>query len=129
MFRPEFLQVEWKKPLSSDAFTGFGCCRECVSGTCHHCAVVHHDDAAAATIHLTTVTIPAMARRINDAEIAISDNLQLVAAMHSGGVNFRFLGLLRSHVTAPWPRECMLLEMIARCLRTYEPHTHISCMR
>ena len=49
----------------------------------------------------------------------MSDNAQLITVMHSAGVNCRYLGLLRASVTAPWPRECILLEMIARCLRTY----------
>ena len=62
--------------------------------------------------------IPALARRINDSEVTLSDSRQLVAALHAAGVNCRYLGLLRSAVTAPWPRECILLEMLARTLKT-----------
>lgn len=104
LLRPEFVR-NYHKPLSSDAFTGWGFIDK----------DVHNSEAKAATEYLLNVTIPNFGKALGeDLKINIS---QLTENLHQHGINVRHLGLVRQHVKSAEFRDIILIEMICRSLK------------
>jgi hypothetical protein len=116
LFRPEFV-AQVTKPLSSDAYTGFGGCAKCSHWQCQHAVEIMHDAVIRAAGRLFSQTVPEFAQQLNDGTLRFADNAQLVQLLHAAGINFRFMGYVRNRVTFQWARECLLSEMICRVLR------------
>eukprot|EP01133_Synstelium_polycarpum_P010233 gene10233-11927_t len=117
LLRPELVK-SFEKPLSSDAFTGWG-----IHDPDH---VEHNQDVADATIHLYQVVIPRAAedfiQRWKDG--ATSANWDVCVEAHKYGINLRHLGRIRALIppsqSNTYPdklRRNLLAEMVARVLK------------
>lgn len=89
----------------------------CVAQRCSHGANKHHRVAEQITKSLLEDSILAVARSLDMREQLATDGPKLVQIMHQAGVNLRFLGKVRSHVTGSFIRQLVLVEMIARTAR------------
>eukprot|EP01119_Soliformovum_irregulare_P004567 TRINITY_DN1561_c1_g1_i3.p1 TRINITY_DN1561_c1_g1~~TRINITY_DN1561_c1_g1_i3.p1 ORF type:complete len:907 (+),score=307.61 TRINITY_DN1561_c1_g1_i3:36-2756(+) len=113
LMRPEFLKNN-PIPLCSDSFSGFGLANK------HQ----HNQEIRQATHVLETVTIPNYARKLEENYAKFQEGWTclewiefILADVHRSGINFRFLGLLRSHVTCQELRQFLLLEVLARVIK------------
>ena len=124
LLRPEFVR-KYSHPLSPDAFSNFGAAppgssperlaesRDCSRG-------VHE-----ATKFLYTAVIPECARLLTKHEQSNFPEFknvfqQLVLYLHAGGVNLRFLGMVRSgtiQLGNTFWTSMLLIEMLARLLK------------
>lgn len=100
-FRSEFLHL-YKKPLSSDAYCGFGQLQK------EH----FNQEIDQATDHLFQVVIPRVA-----SELAPTDIPHLITKIQRSGINVRYLGRVRKNCTDLDVSRCLLLEMIVRAWR------------
>lgn len=125
--RPEFVR-RYEKPLSSDAYSPFVQVHTfsllilSKSLTLHALKNMpdeeeHNLNALAATQMLLEETIPLFAEWL-DLEyltINIEEPLsKLTELIHREGINCRYLGQIRKHLSADYPKELVLNEMIAR---------------
>ena len=113
LLRPEFLKM-YDKLLCSDAFSGF------IQGTPDEEEI--NADVHEATRYLLETHIPKMARRIFEMmkEAKISKPLskfRLTEALHSVGINCRYAGMLRKHITDEECRTFVLAEVVARAIK------------
>ncbi|KAL6059841.1 Clu domain-containing protein [Balamuthia mandrillaris] len=114
LLRPEFVR-EWPKPLCSDAFSGF---------IKHFDMEQHNEEIKAATRHLISVVIPSYADilsiMIKEARQKTDglENFSLTEALHSKGINIRYLGMLRRYMTDIDCKTLLLVEMCARIVKT-----------
>ncbi|GAM25977.1 hypothetical protein SAMD00019534_091520 [Acytostelium subglobosum LB1] len=112
LLRPEFVR-NYEKPLSSDAFTGWG--------TEDPKQDVYNQDISDATSHLFDIVIRQAATELES--LAKSDyykvEMELVRFVHTHGINLRHLGRLRSMIDSSNTqlREHILNEMVVRVLK------------
>lgn len=113
LFRPEFV-ASYSKPLSSDAFTGFG----------SHNAGEHNNEVAEASTQLESVVIPRFARDIVNGG-PIRDGTLLTQEMHRRGIPIRMIGLVWVNVSESERvlRSLLMTEMVARSLKTFFKNT------
>lgn len=120
LLRPELVKI-YKVPLSSDAFSGFGCCVKCQKrvGACPHDADDAHDALHNATysIFRRDGLIDTLAAKLNTNEESPSEGSDVVNLMHKNGINLRWMGILRKMVTVDYVKAFLLFEMVARTLR------------
>jgi len=107
LLRPEFVK-QYPVPLCCDAFSAF------VPNDAE--AEKHKEEVREATHYLRTVAVPRVAAALS-AMLRAGWNVSLVAAVHRGGVNLRYLGLVRSHVRDVALRDRMMVEMVARVIK------------
>jgi len=104
-FRPEMVKKN-PIPLSSDAFSDLQSTLD---------QKENNEEIIDAYHLLMDVVIPSLASSLNEAYLSNPlDNAQLVEEVHGRGVNLRFLGKVRSLVTAEGLRALILEEMILR---------------
>lgn len=114
LLRPEFVKT-YPIPLSSDAFSPFN--------AVDPRAKEHNDEVAVACHHLKTVRIPQFASFIQKpSSLGLTPLNDLtctafVAALHSKGINLRFLGLVRRCLTHVYLRQVALTEMVSRVIK------------
>lgn len=113
LLRPEFLKM-YDKMLCSDAFSGF------IQGTPDEEEI--NADVNEATRYLLETHIPKMSRRIFEMmrEAKISKPLhkfRLTEALHSVGINCRYAGMLRKHITDEQCSTFVLAEVVARSIK------------
>lgn len=113
LLRPEFLKM-YDKMLCSDAFSGF------IQGTTDEEEI--NADVNEATRYLLETHIPKMSRRIYEMmrEAKISKPLskfRLTEALHSVGVNCRYAGMMRKHISDEECRTFILAEVVARAIK------------
>lgn len=114
LLRPEFVKT-YPIPLSSDAFSPFN--------AVDPRAKEHNDEVAVACHHLKTVRIPQFASFLQkSSSFGLTPLSELtctafVAAMHSKGINVRFLGLVRRCLTHMYLRQVALTEMVSRVIK------------
>jgi Clustered mitochondria/Translation initiation factor eIF3 subunit 135 len=108
MLRPELVKSN-PTPLSSDAFTGFGRIN----------AEQHNAPVRTATHRLIHQVIPAFAEELNSSRVLVGNGRALCDAMHRNGINMRYLGILRLHVSNVTNRlpSLLLTEMVVRCCK------------
>jgi tetratricopeptide (TPR) repeat protein len=106
LLRPEYVK-QYHTPLCSDA-----CSRFVPEAEVHE----HNEEVAEATAVLKDEVIPAVAMDLQTLRHGWDFSLQSV--LHSRGANLRYLGLLRSHVRDPELRDLILVEMVARVVKT-----------
>eukprot|EP01113_Clastostelium_recurvatum_P028334 TRINITY_DN3429_c0_g1_i2.p1 TRINITY_DN3429_c0_g1~~TRINITY_DN3429_c0_g1_i2.p1 ORF type:complete len:2680 (+),score=686.41 TRINITY_DN3429_c0_g1_i2:120-8159(+) len=107
LFRPEFVQ-KYRVPLSSDSFSPFGGKEN---------LTVHNTEAREATEYLLRTVIPGFAKWLEGKYPQLDLQAQLTELLHRWGINARYLGLVRSRVTATPLRNALLLEMVARVIK------------
>jgi alpha-tubulin suppressor-like RCC1 family protein len=107
LLRPEFVK-QYPVPLCCDAFSAF------VPNDAE--AEKHKEEVREATHYLRTVAVPRVAAALS-AMLRAGWDVSLVAAVHRGGVNLRYLGLVRSHVRDVALRDRMMVEMVARVIK------------
>eukprot|EP01114_Cavostelium_apophysatum_P012812 TRINITY_DN2960_c0_g1_i3.p1 TRINITY_DN2960_c0_g1~~TRINITY_DN2960_c0_g1_i3.p1 ORF type:complete len:1024 (+),score=326.20 TRINITY_DN2960_c0_g1_i3:288-3359(+) len=101
LLRPEFV-LKYQRPLSSDAFSKFGTLDE----------DEHNGEVERATRHLVEDHIPKFAKNLQEEELF--DSKTLTNKLHNAGINVRYIGKLRHHVTKlAWKRR-LLEEMVLR---------------
>lgn len=105
LMRPELVQAA-SRPVSSDAFTGFGA----------HNAAVHNADARAAAALLMDVRLPALAASLEGNADALlgCDEAWVRSAARSEGVNLHLLGHVRAAMASPALRATLLTMMVSR---------------
>jgi len=123
MLRPELVAM-FSKPLSSDAFSRFAS-REHPQ---------FNRDVVDAARYLVNTVIPKLAFSLDEDIVAtmslddlsktrclrqgFTDGRYLADKMHKNGINMRFLGVLYSKVTSPMWKDEILLEAVARCVKS-----------
>lgn len=114
LLRPEFVKTN-PVPLSSDAFSPFN--------AADPRAKEHNDEVAAACHRLKTVRIPQFASFLQKSpNFGLTPLNELtcqafIAAMHTYGINIRFLGLVRHCLTHLHLRQIALTEMVSRVVK------------
>lgn len=108
LLRPEFVK-QYSEPLCSDAYSAFVPAED---------AAEHNAEITRATEHLRRVCVPAVARRLIATDTTKA-GFSLLAVLHQGGVNCRYLGLVRRHVDVAHTslRVLLLVEMAARVIK------------
>jgi tetratricopeptide (TPR) repeat protein len=106
LLRPEYVK-QYHTPLCSDA-----CSRFVPESEVRE----HNEEVGEATSVLKDEVIPAVAMDLQTLRHGWDFSLQSV--LHSRGANLRYLGLLRSHVRDPELRDLILVEMVARVVKT-----------
>ncbi|GMH80892.1 hypothetical protein TrST_g10829 [Triparma strigata] len=103
--RPEFIQG-YSKPLSSDSF---------------RVEIQHMDDSIRndeecvdASVHLRTHTIPQFVAALDALAITPNDSVSFTKAMHSRGINMRYLGYIYDMTALPHIKSLVLAEAAAR---------------
>eukprot|EP01133_Synstelium_polycarpum_P013661 gene13661-16088_t len=109
LFRPEFVQT-YHLPLSSDSFSPFGKL-DTVS------AAVNNREVREATEYLAGVCVPKVAEWMDARVHSVSWYSQLTEIIHREGINVRYLGLVRAHVTSPELKRVLLTEIVARVFK------------
>jgi hypothetical protein len=103
--RPELVRA-YREPLCSDTFSGF---------VRHHNPAEHIPALVDATRFLHEECIPRVAAQLESADP--EQKVSLIFVLHFHGVNVRHMGRVLSHVTHPYWRQVLMLEMIARVLK------------
>jgi hypothetical protein len=109
LFRPEFLK-NYKKSLCSDAFS----------------SLIIHDpkksqyeaDIQEATHYLLEEYIPNFAK-VLEKKVSKHNEHELIDLIHSAGINLRYLAILWKNVMTPYLRLLLLMEMIARGIKSH----------
>eukprot|EP01087_Luapelamoeba_hula_P012489 TRINITY_DN3487_c0_g1_i6.p1 TRINITY_DN3487_c0_g1~~TRINITY_DN3487_c0_g1_i6.p1 ORF type:complete len:703 (-),score=108.99 TRINITY_DN3487_c0_g1_i6:22-2130(-) len=112
LLRPEFVR-KYPVPLCSDAFSGF---------IRVHNPEQHNLELQKATHYLTQVLVPAFAPQLQrlmvaDYSKAHFEQFNLTEALHSRGINIRYLGILRHHMTDKDCKTLIFVEMCARVVK------------
>lgn len=108
LLRPEFVK-NYSKPLCPDAFSGF---------VEKHSPQEHIDEVEEATRHLIDKVIPAFARTLPTKCGSMRQlRKELRVVLHEAGINLRYLGIVRRHVSSPSVKQLILVEMIARVIK------------
>jgi Translation initiation factor eIF3 subunit 135/Tetratricopeptide repeat len=107
LLRPELVK-SYPKPLCSDAYSGF----------VHvHSSDEHICEVDMATAVLLGEIIPRLAADLNALDAEARASVDVKAALHSEGVNLRYLGAVRRHVSEEDLRSRLLIEMLARTIK------------
>mmetsp|Transcript_41851 Transcript_41851/g.67155 ORF Transcript_41851/g.67155 Transcript_41851/m.67155 type:complete len:1087 (+) Transcript_41851:142-3402(+) len=106
LLRPELVQ-QFKKPLSSDAFSRFA--SEAYSE--------FNEDVKEATDHLFSVIVPRIAKALESTKKRYRQPDHLARFFHEYGVNMRFLGIVFGHIESPEIKVDILLEATARVVK------------
>jgi hypothetical protein len=107
--RPEFVK-RYSKPLSSDAFSGFG----------KHDAKEHNFEIVEATKYLRDNVIRGFADKLLSGELVASSGSSIVDLMHQHGINTRYLGLLLNYCSDDSRLSgTIMTEMVARTLKNF----------
>ena len=106
LLRPEFV-TSWKEPLSSDACSRFG----------EHDREAHDSELERATRYLVEHVVPECAAWL-DSQKGLSQT-DVMVQVHRRGINYRYLGLVRSKASNPGIRKALLCEMIARVCKNW----------
>ncbi|GAM24988.1 hypothetical protein SAMD00019534_081630 [Acytostelium subglobosum LB1] len=109
LFRPEFVQT-YHTPLSSDAYSPFGKV-DAVSMS------VNNQEVLEATKHLFNTCIPTVARWMDAHVKEVQWYQHLTEIIHREGINVRYLGIVRQHVTDPTLKRILLTEIVARVFK------------
>lgn len=115
LLRPEFVKSS-PIPLSPDSFSGFGLENK----------QKHNDEIRQATTRLEQEVVPEYASKIDEHYLASSITYSystsiienLLSDMHRHGINFRYLGMLRSKISCEELRSYILTEIVARTTKT-----------
>ena len=104
--RPEHVKL-FKKPLCSDAFSSF---------IALHNYQPDNREVLEATRYLIDVVIPKFAEEltvmmIEEREKGRLESFRLTEAIHSYGINVRYIGVLRKHITELDCRTYLLVEV------------------
>lgn len=102
----EFVQ-NYSRPLSSDAFSGFGSID----------SEIHDQEIREAQQHLFSVVIVDYAKKINSQNDF--DLSTLKTDLHDSGINFRYLGKIRSLLTNSEVSTKILIECVARVCKSH----------
>lgn len=86
LFRREFMMKVYRKPLSPDAFSGFGI----------HDRHVHNAEVRDATTFLMMERVPEFAKALVSRDAAPITRGQLLEMLHEYGINARYLARVRS---------------------------------
>jgi len=105
LLRPELVRA-FPKALSSDAFSGFG----------RDNAETHNNEVREATSFLHNTVIPNFASYLDSSSTPLSIE-QILVHLHRNGINIRFLGEVRSHLTGHELRKMVLTEICTRVLK------------
>eukprot|EP01119_Soliformovum_irregulare_P020844 TRINITY_DN6817_c0_g1_i2.p1 TRINITY_DN6817_c0_g1~~TRINITY_DN6817_c0_g1_i2.p1 ORF type:complete len:1128 (-),score=345.63 TRINITY_DN6817_c0_g1_i2:76-3459(-) len=111
LLRPELVR-KYEKPLCSDSYSNF---------IADHNPKEHNDEVDAATNFLKTKIIPEFAKVLAGSN-PHDPSFSLVQNLHCYGINLRYVGIVRSHMTCDIPREnewrfLLLIEMLARLIK------------
>ena len=106
LLRPEFVAA-WPRPLSSDACSPFGDADR----------AAHDSELERASRHLREHVVPECAAWL-DAQRGLA-HASILVQVHRRGINYRYLGLVRSRVADPGVRRALLCEMIARVCKNW----------
>eukprot|EP00698_Gefionella_okellyi_P004774 TRINITY_DN14419_c0_g1_i1.p1 TRINITY_DN14419_c0_g1~~TRINITY_DN14419_c0_g1_i1.p1 ORF type:complete len:1104 (+),score=280.52 TRINITY_DN14419_c0_g1_i1:41-3313(+) len=110
LLRPEFVK-KYPQPLSSDAFVNVG-------GDARDQAD-NDNTVKAASRHLQDVVIPEFVQQLDLLELLPFDSDGLTSALHTAGINVRYLGRIAELTRLPHVRDLCVVEMIARvCKQT-----------
>lgn len=109
MLRPE-LVAKFSKPLSPDAFTGWGKHDPDKS--------IHNQEVIEATQWLLNEVIPNFASQLEQLTEEEIERLRLTEELHRHGINVRHLGRVRQCVTRPSVKAKILNECMARCMNS-----------
>ena len=74
-------------------------------------------EVAEAGNYLRTQVIPKLVKKLDSLEIIPIDSVSLSQALHSHGINIRFLGTICQQTNLPHVREICIIEMIARAAK------------
>ncbi|GAM26590.1 hypothetical protein SAMD00019534_097650 [Acytostelium subglobosum LB1] len=108
LIRPELVKSN-TKPLSSDAFTGWGK----FDPNTHE----HNYEVKEASYRLFLQVIPKFASFLQSLEITDMNELHLTQELHRVGINCRYMGLVRRLVRCQSLRRMMLGEILARTMK------------
>ena len=108
LLRLEFCQ-NYSKPLSSDAFSGFG----------RHNFRAHNDEVIEASLHLKSSVLPSIVRYLDSGLLKgnLEDGAILTRVMHDRGLNMRLLGLVWSRSSNPVVKLVAMSEMTTRAAK------------
>lgn len=106
LLRPEFVR-SCIKPLSSDAFTGFGRDR----------AIVHNTEVRKASNRLLEEVIPELCKALDERQLVPSNSHDLLCMMKAKGINFRFLGVMYHCLTLVGLKLMVATQMVTRCVK------------
>lgn len=109
LLRPEFVSTN-PEPLSSDGLTAWGANDDL--------AEVHNEELRAATNRLFSVAIPQFAEFLDSLSDEACAKLRLPEELHIKGINTRHLGFVRSKSKSPIVRKKILLECVARSMKS-----------
>jgi len=101
------------KAARADGMTGLPCIGEAPD------AGQQDSLATAASVHMMTVEIPALATRLSCLRLLAVDAASIRAALHAAGVNIRLLGLVAQRVTTPAVLAALEVDMLARAFKAY----------
>lgn len=112
LLRPELVK-KFKTPLCSDSFSRFIPDKE---------KEVCNEQVRAATDFLKKEIIPSFAYKLRNVSENLHQNYPLLQALHSYGINIRYIGLVRSHLKEEEENErywryLILLEMVSRAMK------------
>jgi len=103
--RPEFVQ-SYSKPLSSDSFR--------IELQHMDDSYKNDEDCIKAATYLRTHTIPQFVAALDALAINPTDSVSLASAMHSRGINMRYLGYIFKMTSMPHVKGLVLAEAVAR---------------
>lgn len=111
LFRPEFIR-KYKKPLSSDGF-----CRWAMSGDISD--KKNKEELIEATKYLKEDLIPSIAKKLEQRykEVTKEDLPDILLYVHRQGLNYRYLGALRKHMSNLALKKLLLMECVARLIK------------
>ncbi|PRP79299.1 ABC transporter B family member 11-like [Planoprotostelium fungivorum] len=104
LFRFEFIR-NYNRPISSDVFSNMG----------RHDSREHNEEAMNAQSFLLTTVIPDVCKEIKEED----DIEKILSLLHRNGINYRFLGHVRGHVTSEKTKEEILYECMSRVAKIH----------
>ena len=108
-FRPEFLQ-SYGTSLCSDAFSP-------MSGGSKREIDTNNDECMQAARFLRENWIPSFVKNLDNMDLCPFDSESLTRALHSKGINLRYLGYICTISKIPFVRTLVLVEMVSRACK------------
>jgi hypothetical protein len=109
LLRPELVASNIV-PLSSDALTAWG--------RNDDKAEDHNEEVRQATMNLYTTVVPSFAQFLDGLSDDSFSKIRLTEELHRHGINVRHLGFVRTHATNESVRRKILLECVARSMKS-----------